>query len=126
MFDVGLSELFFLAVIAVIVLGPDKLPDAIRYILKLKLKFSSLKQSLNQTLQKELELNQLKDELNSEIDQIKNLEKKMQSYFSKLDHQILKSDLKYFYPVEHFEIKIPYQAVFILNHLIQWSCFKMK
>lgn len=126
MFDVGFSELFFLGIIAVIVLGPEKLPDAIRYILKLKLKFSSLKQSLNQTLQHELDLNQLKEDLNSEIDQIKNLEKKMQKYFSKLDHQVLKPDVRCFYPIENFEIKIPYRAVFILNNLMSWSCFNIK
>lgn len=35
MFDVGFSEIVFILVIAVVVLGPDKLPEAGRYLGKI-------------------------------------------------------------------------------------------
>ena len=43
MFDVSFSEILFLGVIAIIVLGPDKLPEALRHIAKFKRKFEVLK-----------------------------------------------------------------------------------
>lgn len=126
MFDVGFSEILFLGIITVIVLGPEKLPEAIRYITKLKLKIISLKASLNQTLEKEFELNQLKNELNNEILQVKNLEKRMKDYFLKLENETIKLDIKRYYPIEKINIKAPYQHDFFIENLMHWSCFNLK
>ena len=126
MFDIGFSEILFLGVIAIVVLGPEKLPKAIRYLAKLKMKLNEFKQSVNQTLEKELEIKQLKNELSQEILHVKNLEKKMQDYFSQLDIEHIQQSAKKYYPIEPFTLKTPYQQTFMIENLMQWPCFTLK
>lgn len=85
MFDVGFSEILFLGIIAIVILGPEKLPKAIQYLANLKRQLNQFKESVNQALEKELEIKQLKNELSEEILHVKSLEKKMHDYFSQLD-----------------------------------------
>jgi len=64
MFGIGITEILLIAIVAIIVLGPDKLPDAMIQIAKL---FNSVKRSLNDaktTLDNELNINELKNEAN--------------------------------------------------------------
>jgi len=64
MFGIGITEILLIAIVAIIVLGPDKLPDAMIQIAKL---FNSVKKSLNDaktTLDNELNINELKNEAN--------------------------------------------------------------
>lgn len=127
MFDVGFTELLFWGIIAIVVLGPEKLPKAIQYVANLKRKFTEFKTNINQTLEKELEIKQLKNELTEEISHVKNLEKKMQEYFSQLeiDHVVESRSEKY-YPIEKFILKTPYQQNFMIKNLMQWPCFSIK
>ena len=85
MFDVGFGELFFLGVIIIIVLGPDRLPDAIRFTLKTFKKLSQIKSDLKEKIDLELELHQLRDELKGEIETVKQLESQMQVYLANLE-----------------------------------------
>lgn len=128
MFDVGFSEIVFFGIIAIVILGPDKFPEVIRYIAKLKVKFNALKSGINQTIQNELELSELKNHLNNEIVYVENLEKRLNDYFIRNNiesHINVKSlqPIKY-YPIDFFKCKIPYQQSFILNNLMNFSCFK--
>lgn len=130
MFDVGFSEIVFFGIIAVVILGPDKFPEVIRYIAKLKVKFNALKNGINQTIQNELELSELKNHLNNEIVYVENLEKRLNDYFIKnnIESHIgfkLSQPIKY-YPIDFFKCKIPYQQSFILNNLMNFSCFKIQ
>ena len=62
MFGMGLSEIFFIIVIAILFLGPDKLPDAMVQIAKF---FRSVKRTVNDaktTLEEELKVSELKEE----------------------------------------------------------------
>lgn len=64
MFGMGIAEILVIAIIAIIALGPEKLPDAMVQIAKL---FNSLKKSINEaktTLDNELNINELKNEAN--------------------------------------------------------------
>jgi len=64
MFGIGITEILLIVIVAIIVLGPDKLPDAMIQIAKL---FNSVKKSLNDaktTLDNELNINELKNEAN--------------------------------------------------------------
>ncbi|AOA58821.1 Sec-independent protein translocase protein TatB [Acinetobacter larvae] len=124
MFDVGFGEIFFLGIIAIIVLGPEKLPEVLRYIAKLKRKFDILKNDLNNSLQKELELNQLKHEVNAEMSNLRILEKKLDLYLKNITAEEI-PEQKY-YPVEHFVTPIPFNAKFILDHLMSWPCFEVQ
>ena len=123
MFDVGFTEILFLGIIAVVVLGPEKLPKAIQYVAELRQKMNTFKANINQTLEKEFEIKQLKEELSQEILHVKNLEKKMNDYFSQLDIEHIQHSAKQYYPIEKFTLKAPYQQRFLIDALMQWPCF---
>lgn len=129
MFDVGFSEIIFLGIIAIIFLGPDKLPEVIRYVAKIKAKFDNFKKDLNQTIEKEFELNQLKSKLNEEITYVSELEKKLDKYIEKMDRNIprLNSNLReqVYFPIESFNPKIPFLNIFVIQHLMLYPCFKL-
>lgn len=62
MFGMGLSEIFFIVVIAILFLGPEKLPDAMVQIAKF---FRSIKRTVNDaktSLEEELKISELKEE----------------------------------------------------------------
>ena len=62
MFGMGLSEIFMIVVIAILFLGPDKLPDAMVQIAKF---FRSIKRTVNDaktSLEEELKISELKEE----------------------------------------------------------------
>ncbi len=62
MFGLGFTEILFIAVIAIIFLGPDKLPEAMVQIAKL---FNSFKKTVNDakaSFENEIHINELKEE----------------------------------------------------------------
>ena len=79
MFGMGFTEILFIAVIAVIFLGPDKLPEAMVQIAKF---FNSFKKTVTEaksTFENEIHMNELRDEalsykrtLDSDISGFKN------------------------------------------------------
>jgi sec-independent protein translocase protein TatB len=63
MFDLGFSEILFIAIIALLFIGPDKLPETLKNIArtigKIKRSFEDVKESVNN----ELRVNELRDEV---------------------------------------------------------------
>jgi len=62
MFGMGLSEIFLIIVVAILFLGPDKLPDAMVQIAKF---FRSIKRTVNDaksSFEEELKISELKEE----------------------------------------------------------------
>lgn len=128
MFDVGFGELLFLGIIIIVVLGPDKLPEAIRYAFKVLRKLNHLKSDIQQKINLELELHQLRDVLKDEIQNVQQLESQMQDFFAKLEPQIqseLNAHLKSYYPIQPMSIRAPFQAQFVLFHLTHWPCLSL-
>lgn len=150
MLNVGFSEILLFAIIAILILGPDKLTQAIRALVKLKRKFEMLKQRIHSTLQKELELNQLKTALDHDQQYIVELEKRLDAYLNtdiasrglskqrliqagECNHrtQELKARRSMvclghykLYPVDDWPKLIPFQPDFLLVHLMSWRCFR--
>ncbi|OCL85124.1 Sec-independent protein translocase protein TatB [Arcobacter porcinus] len=95
MFGMGITEILLIAIIAVIALGPEKLPDAMVKIARL---FNSVKKGLNDaktTLDKELNISELKEEANKFKAQIEETKASL-NVESKFDlglDDILKDDL---------------------------------
>ncbi len=85
MFDIGFWELIFIAIIALLVLGPEKLPGAIRSISEL---ISSVKQTANAVkseLNHELRVEELHKQLKeAEAKGLQNLNDKESSALSEL------------------------------------------
>lgn len=64
MFGMGITEILLIAIVAVIALGPEKLPDAMVKIAKM---FNSVKKGISDaktTLDNELNIAELKEEAN--------------------------------------------------------------
>ncbi len=62
MFGMSLGEIFVIAIIAILFVGPDKLPDALVKIAKF---FRSFKNTINEakdSFEKELQINELREE----------------------------------------------------------------
>jgi len=74
MFDIGFWELVIMALVALVIIGPERLPDfardAGRWIRKIRLFIQSAKREV----EKELKLDELND-LNESIDQVDGLMK---------------------------------------------------
>ena len=64
MFGMGFMEIMLIAIIAVIALGPEKLPTAMIDIAKIFKKFKSGIEDAKETLHNEINLNEMKDEAN--------------------------------------------------------------
>ena len=96
MFGFGIGEILLIAIVAVIALGPEKLPDA---MVKIAKTFNSIKKGLNDaktTLDNELNIAELKDEANKFKAQIEDTKSSL-SIENKFDlglDDILKDDLE--------------------------------
>ncbi|QKF73406.1 twin arginine translocation system, TatB protein [Aliarcobacter faecis] len=107
MFGMGITEILLIAIVAIIALGPEKLPDAMVKIARL---FNSVKKGLNDaktTLDNELNIKELKDEANKFKAQIEDTKASL-SVDTKFDlglDDILKDDLKQDNEVEKIKEK---------------------
>lgn len=76
MFGMGFMEIFLVLIVAVIALGPEKLPGAAVDIVKFFKKFKSSIDDAKSTLDTELNISQMKkeaDEFKSSVSNIKNI-----------------------------------------------------
>jgi len=76
MFGMGFMEIFLVLIVAVIALGPEKLPGAAVDIVKFFKKFKSSIDDAKSTLDNELNISQMKkeaDEFKSSVSNIKNI-----------------------------------------------------
>ena len=64
MFGMGFMEIFLIAIVAIIALGPDKLPTAMVEVAKFLKKFKSGVEDAKSTLDNELNINEMKEEAN--------------------------------------------------------------
>ncbi|ACM93068.1 twin arginine-targeting protein translocase TatB [Nautilia profundicola AmH] len=75
--DMGFTEILFIAVIAIIVLGPDKLPEAMVQIGRFVGKIKKMWRDATADIRKELELEEMKEEMQKYKKQLEELQKKV-------------------------------------------------
>lgn len=92
MFNVGLSELLVFAVVVMIILGPERLPEGIKMVLSSYQKIKSVIENAQTGIEKQLEIITLRTQLTEEMQKIKEIEKKLHEQF------------KYFEQVNSFNI----------------------
>jgi len=76
MFGMGFMEIFLILIVAIIALGPEKLPGAAVDVVKFFKKFKSSVDDAKSTLDNELNISQMKkeaDEFKSSVSNIKNI-----------------------------------------------------
>lgn len=96
MFGLGFMEILIIAIIAIIALGPDKLPDAMVQIAKFIRKFKTGLEDAKSTLDNELNVSEMKAEASKFKSQIEETKSSL-SLKSKIDlglNDILNDDLK--------------------------------
>lgn len=96
MFGMGFMEIFLIAIVAIIALGPDKLPTAMVEVAKFLKKFKSGVDDAKSTLDNELNISELKEEANKFKAQLSDTKMSMTSS-SKVDlglGDIMNDDLK--------------------------------
>lgn len=79
MFNVGMTEIFCFAVIALVILGPEQLPDAARFIAKWYGKFKRAITTIQQEIDQELKLSEFREE----IQRLTELEQRLQQQLDK-------------------------------------------
>ena len=84
MFGMGFMEIFLIAIVAVIALGPDKLPTAMVEVAKFLKKFKTGVDDAKSTLDNELNITELKEEANKFKSQISDTKMSLTSS-SKMD-----------------------------------------
>jgi sec-independent protein translocase protein TatB len=107
MFGMGFMEILLIAIIAVIALGPDKLPTAMVQIAKFIKKFKTGLEDAKSTLDSELNISEMKAEATKFKSQIEDTKASL-SIDSKIDlglNDILKDDLKENTPVSEKKIE---------------------
>lgn len=86
MLNLGMTEVLLFAIIALIVLGPDKLPEAARFAGRWYGKIKRMISSVQQDIDRELRMSELREQMQQELEKIKQLEEKMQLQLHHLEH----------------------------------------
>ena len=84
MLNLGMTEIFCFAVIALLVLGPDKLPEAARFVAKWYGKIKKFINNIQNEIDRELKLSEFREEMQKEIEKITELERRMQMQLDEL------------------------------------------
>ncbi|MFM8759623.1 MAG: Sec-independent protein translocase protein TatB [Methylophilaceae bacterium] len=75
MFDVGFTELIVIGVVAILVIGPDKLPQVARFLGSMVGRMQRYVASVKSEMEREVRLEQLKDLQNTIANSATNTEK---------------------------------------------------
>ncbi len=78
MLDIGSTEFIFIVIIAIIVLGPDKLPEALKTTGKFIGKMKRMWRDATADIRRELELEEMKEEMAKYKEELKKLQDKVE------------------------------------------------
>lgn len=84
MLNIGMTELLVFGIIALLILGPEKLPEAIRFVSKWYYKIKRMVSNVQHDLDHELRISELRMKMQKEIQKINELELKMQNQLNTL------------------------------------------
>lgn len=94
MLNIGMTELLIFGIIALLVLGPDKLPEAVRFVGTWYGKIKRMVSNVQNDLDRELRLSELREQMQAEMQRIQQLEAKMQAQMADLQQPIAANELK--------------------------------
>ncbi len=87
MLNIGMTELLAFGIISLLVLGPDKLPEAARFAGKWYGKLKRMISNVQNDIDRELRLSELREQMQNEMQRIQALEQKMQAQMHELQQQ---------------------------------------
>lgn len=88
MLNIGMTELLIFGIIALLVLGPEKLPEAVRFIGKWYGQIKRTVSNIQNDFDRELRLSELREQMQTELKRIQELEMKMQMQMNELQQPI--------------------------------------
>ena len=94
MLDVGMTELLCFAIIAILVLGPDKLPEAARFAGRWYVRLKRYITNLQNEIDQELRLSEFRKEMQEELNRIEALERKVQQQLEEIQKQQVSETLE--------------------------------
>ena len=94
MLNIGMTELFCFAIIALLVLGPEKLPEGARFAGKWYGKIKRMISNVQNDLDRELRISDLRAQMQQEMSKIQELEQKMQAQINAIENQRIDSPQK--------------------------------
>jgi len=96
MLDIGFSELLVIVVLAILVLGPDKLPEAMKDLARFIKKIKKMWRDATADITRELEMEEMKEEIKKYKEEMKKLqnETKIDNPLDALNNRDMKDFLK--------------------------------
>lgn len=94
MLDVGMTELLCFAIIAILVLGPEKLPEAARFAGRWYVRLKRYITNLQNEIDQELRLSEFRKEMQEELNRIEALERKVQQQLDEIQKQQVSESLE--------------------------------
>ncbi|HCC8381273.1 TPA: twin-arginine translocase subunit TatB [Acinetobacter baumannii] len=94
MVDVGMTELLCFAIIAILVLGPEKLPEAARFAGRWYVRLKRYITNLQNEIDQELRLSEFRKEMQEELNRIEALERKVQQQLEEIQKQQVSESLE--------------------------------
>ena len=88
MLDIGFSEIVLLGAVALIVLGPDKLPIAARTAGRWYAHIRRLVTNVQRDIEQELQLAEMRDQMQKELARIKDMEQSMQQQLDQMNENL--------------------------------------
>ena len=88
MLDVGFSELLLFGIVALVVLGPEKLPQAIRTVGRWYAQIRRLINNVQRDIEQELQLAEMREQMQKELARIKSIEQEMQSQLDQMQENL--------------------------------------
>ncbi len=125
MLNIGFTELLCFAIIALLVLGPEKLPEGARFAAKWYGKIKRFISNVQNEIDQELKLSEFRAEVQKEIERMTELEKRMQQQIDALrqntntsalaqqTHQTIQSTP---YHLLNTQIPSPYSRLHLQQH----------
>lgn len=132
MFNVGMTELLVFAIIALLILGPDKLPEAIRFTSRWYAKAKRFVGNIQDDIDRELRVSELKDQMQKEMQRITELEEKLKVQLKNIESLEPKHQRVMIYhsftPIQHirlgYSLNYPFLIITGLRH-IEFHQFKV-
>jgi len=93
MLDLGFSEILFIAVVAIIVLGPEKMPQAMVSVVKFFKKIGNFIADVKDNVDRELHIQELREEANRYKSDFLQASKELDRFASLNDMKLIEDDL---------------------------------
>lgn len=88
MLNVGFTELLLFGIVALIILGPEKLPKAIRTAGRWYAQIRRLINNVQRDIEQELQLAEMREQMQKELARIKSIEQEMQTQLDQMQENL--------------------------------------